>query len=195
MEIFDFTLFEFISAKTLYVILHLVGLAFGVGGAYISDAMFFNIMRDKMISVEEHGFFKILHRIITFGLILLIVSGALLFVLNPDRYLDSSKFLAKVTIVAIIAVNGLLLHYVHMPVLTRMVNQALPENLEFREKSKLLYASGAVSVVSWTAALILGVFRGIPYTYWQIMGVYLLVVFVAIGAAMLMREKHISNRN
>ncbi|MDP2650898.1 MAG: hypothetical protein Q8P04_02280 [bacterium] len=165
--------------SNLYTIFHLLGVAFGVGGALASDSMFLKSLKDLKISKTEMGFLQIGSAMVWIGLIILIISGYLLFSLDPDRYLNSAKFLAKMTIVAIILLNGLFLHINLIPRLRRHIEGHLPSSDEFMRKRPLLFTSGAISLVSWLSALTLGALHKVPWSYVEIMGVYLLILLVA----------------
>ena len=180
--------FSFVDGRTLLLIAHIFGVAFGAGGAFISDIMFFTSIRDKSISETEMKFLVVGSYCVFIGLGILILSGAGLFFLNMDRYLTSSKFLAKMTIVAIILINGIFLHKTHMPHLKRHIGAHLPSSDEFIRHRPFLLTSGAVSVISWSFAIILGVFRGIPFPYTNIMAVYGVVLILAILVALLLRN-------
>src|SRR3989344_4267080 len=122
---------DFIEAKTIYVILHLLGAVIGMGGAFASDAIFFSSVRDGKISDTEMRFIRLGGRMVWVGLAIIIVSGFLLFSLNTERFLNSSKFMAKMTIVAIIVINGAIFHLVHIPRLHKHAGQHLPSSDEF----------------------------------------------------------------
>lgn len=151
--------------KTLLVIAHLFGLALGAGGAWTSDALFFRSTRNGKISKSENKLLSQASVVVWVGLAILIVSGIGLFLQNPDRYAESTKFWSKMTIVAIIAVNGLIFHFFHKKSLEKS-----------QYKSNAILVSGVVSMVSWASALILGAFRSVPLSYLEIMGIYLLIV-------------------
>ena len=145
----------------------------------MSDSMFLKSLKDLKISKTEMGFLQMGSVMVWLGLIILIVSGSLLFSLDSDRYLNSDKFLAKMTIVGIILLNGLFLHVSLIPRLRRHIGGYLPSSDEFMRKRPLLFTSGAISVVSWLSALTLGALHKVPWSYAEIMGVYLLMLLVA----------------
>lgn len=179
---------EFIDLKTIYTILHIFGAVLGAGGAFTSDAMFFSSMKDRMVTKTELRFLKLGSVMVWGGLILLLISGALLFSTDPAGYLASSKFLVKMTIVLIIILNGIFFHYNHIPRISRHVDTHLPSSDEFVRESPLLVFSGAISFVSWSATIILGVLRGIPYSYIEGMLFYVIAVAVAGIVAISVRE-------
>lgn len=181
--------FSFIEPKTLLLIVHLVGLALGVGGALISDAMFFKAIRDFRITKTEMGFLTLGSAAIITGLALLVLSGAGMFSLDPDRYLASTKFLAKMTIVALLVVNGIVLHQLQIPYLHRLVREGRSTKSGFATHRTLFLLGGAVSLVSWIAALTLGAFRTIPWPYHSIMGAYFAVLILVFCLAYVLRDR------
>jgi len=180
---------EFITIKTVYTILHVFGAIFGAGAAFIGDTMFFKTIKDGVIEKTELEFMQMNSRTVWIGVAILVVSGILLFMTDPARYLDSSKFMAKVTIVAVIIINGLAFHFAHIPNMKKHIGMKFAESSAFRDKSSFLLASGAVSVTSWIFTVVLGMLRGVPYTYFQILGFYLVVVLFAVFIASLMKKR------
>jgi uncharacterized membrane protein len=180
---------EFIDLKTIYTLGHIFGAVLGAGGAFMSDAMFFSCIKDRKITGTELRFLRLGSTMVWAGLILLIISGTLLFSLDPVRYLESSKFLVKMTIVLVIVLNGLFFHYAHIPRIERHRDTDLRLSEEFQRHSATLVASGAVSLTSWFLALVLGVLRGIPYSYLTGLLIYLGILVVAIGTAVMFRKR------
>lgn len=182
-------LFGFLDPKTLLLIVHVFGAILGAGGAFASDSMFFSTMRDGRISKDELRFLKLGSRLVWSGLILLALSGAFLVAADPQRYLASSKFLVKLSIVGIIAANGIIFHLIHIPRLERSVEKRLASSPEFVRGSHWLMASGAISMVSWTSTVVLGMIRHIPYSYGTIALVYAVLVLLAAAGAVLLRKR------
>ncbi|MBI4138082.1 MAG: hypothetical protein HY482_00610 [Candidatus Wildermuthbacteria bacterium] len=179
----------FLDWYTVFVIMHLIGVTLGAGGAFVSDVMFFASVKDKKISYSELRFLKLGGKVVIVGLCVLVVSGVLLFSLDPARYMESSKFLAKMTIVAVLILNGVLFHAVHMPMLNRLEANPLPTSAEFFKKSSLFVASGAISLVSWLFALSLGAISSIPYPYWMIMAVYAACAAGAVAGVIMLKKR------
>lgn len=182
-------MFEFIDSRTLATLAHVFGVIIGAGGAFSSDLIFFSSVRDESISRTEARFMRLGSMMVWAGLILIILSGFWIFFHDPDFYLVSSKFLAKMTIVGILTVNGIFFHLIHLPRIHRHVGAHFPSSDEFSRKSVFLMMSGALSMVSWASAIILGSLRTIPYTYFEIMTVYGTLVFCAVFGALLLRKK------
>ena len=179
---------DIIDSHTLALIFHLIGIAIGAGGAYMSDFMFFSAMKDLKISHTEMRFLHLGGKVVWLGIVILVISGLTLFMMNPEQYLNSAKFLSKMTVVGIIIANGMFFHLMHIPRIRRHVGEHLPSSDEFTRKITPLFISGAVSVISWTAAIVLGAWRGIPYTYVEIIAMYVLSVLAAAIIAYLVHR-------
>lgn len=161
-----------IDTKTFFILIHIFGAVIGAGGAYMSDAMFFLSIRDKKISHSEMKFLRLGSTMVWTGIVLLLISGAGIFGSDPARYLASSKFVAKMSIVFFIILNGLLFRFYHVPHLHRHTGETLPSSRSFMKKSTLLLVSGAVSLSSWTFALILGSLQSLPLSTAGILTIY-----------------------
>jgi hypothetical protein len=176
---------EWIDLKSIYTVLHIFGAVIGAGGAYVSDAMFFSSIKDKIISGRELQFMKIGSTFVWVGLFISIVSGLLLFSTNPAGYLESSKFLIKNFIVLVILINGIYFHWQHIPLLNRNKDIHYDSSKEFVRKKKFLMISGVISVTSWTFAIILGSLRMIPIDFYTALIIYLIFEIVAILFALI----------
>ncbi len=171
--------------SSLLVIFHLVGVALGAGGAYLSDLLFFQSIKNRHISQTELRFLSLGSRMVWVGLFILIFSGLGLFLLDTDKYLASSKFLAKMSIVAVIFFNGLLFEFIHFGNLRFHAGKRLHSLERFMAKSPWLMISGIVSVTSWSFALVLGSLSSVPYSYSEIMVFYGLVILVITSSSMI----------
>lgn len=180
---------SFVEARTIFLIFHLVGLSLGVGGAIISDALFFRAIHDWRITKAEMGFLTIASAAVGVGLGLLIVSGLAMFFLDMEKYIASTKFLVKMTVVAILTANALLLHFVLIPHFRHIAKYDLSTRTNFLERRFLILGSGVVSIVSWLSALVLGAFRSIPWSYESILGVYVAVLLLGFFVAFLFRDR------
>lgn len=179
----------FIEIKTIYLIIHVFGAILGAGGAFASDAMFFKTVKDGVIESTELSFMKLGSKLVWAGVFILVVSGVLLFYTNPAVYLASSKFIAKVVIVVIIIINGIIFHSIHLPHISNHVGLKISESPTFLKRSSFLMASGALSMVSWISTVILGMLKKVPYTYYEILGLYLFLVISAVIASIFMKNK------
>lgn len=158
----------------MILIAHVFGVVMGYGAALSADALFFGFLRKGQISEQEVPILRRLSGVVWTALILIVLSGLGLFLPASEYYLASSKFLAKMTIVAVIIVNGALLHFVVTPKLTQLFSPTLPRSMR-----RLTFALGAVSATSWFSAFLLGMFPSLALPLGTILGMY--VVFVVVG--------------
>lgn len=179
----------FLDWHTIVTIIHVFGAILGAGGAFASDGMFFTSVKDGRIDETELRFLQLGSRLVWTGVLVLVISGAILFSYSPDSYLSSDKFLAKMTIVAIVVANGLIFHFIHLPVIRRTLGIRFGEAPSFGKIAPFLMASGAVSMVSWISAVALGLLRSVPYNYATIMGIYVAALLIGIASAMIMKNR------
>lgn len=185
---------EWIDIKTIYTLLHLLGVTLGAGGSFMSDVIFITTTKDKVMTKGELNILKKGSMVVWMGLILLVISGALLVSLDPATYFASDKFILKMIIVGIITVNGLFFHFVHTKRLESLVGEHLSVSHRFRKYSKSMYYSGALSMVSWVSALVLGGLRMIPVSVVIGLSIYAGLVIFAIGGAELKRRQYLKSQ-
>ncbi len=174
--------------KQFFTIVHILGAVIGAGGAFISDIIFLKSIEDKNIDKIEFSFLNLLSKVVWFGLIVLLISGIGLFALDAEKFIESSKFLAKMTILTIILINGIVFHFLHIPYIKRSFHRKLFD-YSSRHQGVILVLSGAVSLVSWFSALVLGTMRGLTLSYAEILSIYVcLLIFAMIGSVFTLRK-------
>ncbi len=180
---------DFLDVDRILKIAHIFGAILGAGGAFASDTIFLNSIKDGMIEKTEMRFIRLMSKLVWAGLALLILSGICLFMLSPEEYLHSSKFLAKMTIVLVVFLNGVVFHIFHIPLLESTSGAAFRDSLLFRNRALGLMISGGISMTSWIAAVILGMLRSLPYNYGIIIGIYFILLLGAIISATFLKKK------
>jgi len=165
---------ENISLYSVLLLVHLFGIILGAGGAFVSDGIFFTALKDRIISGDELRIFRSASHFIWIGIILLVISGTGLFLQDIERLSTSAKFISKMTVVLVIVANGVIFHLVHMSFIHGHLGKTLATK---RKPAKaflipFVLASGVVSMVSWTATIILGSLRSIPISYVGFLAVY-----------------------
>ena len=173
--------------KLIFIIIHLIGFALGLGGATIGDTLFFRFLKDLKISKKESEALHIVSMIIWSGLIILTLSGIGVFLSDPEGYLASSKFISKIAVVAIIAINGVVLHFIISPRLIK-ISWAEGTHAKLRRYRKLAFACGAISAVSWYSAFILGAMSSLPFPASSILTAYTVLLFLAVTASQMMER-------
>lgn len=172
----------FKDIKTVATIAHVFSAVCAMGAALASDVLFNFYRTDKKLSYMELRTLATLSRFVWYGLIAIIISGVAIFLSDPAYYLASSKFLAKMTIVGILIVNGFIIDrfiWHHLSHTEFLVSK--------KEKTvrRAAFICGTISVISWTSVLSLGVLDSVRFSYGAIMGVYGSTIFIGALAALI----------
>ncbi|WP_084810972.1 hypothetical protein [Ensifer sp. BR816] len=144
-------------ARTFLRLLHFAGLIIGFGGAVFLDLLLARYRRMTM-TADLVGNIEWVSRFVALGLLLLWISGAgflLLYQVSEPEKLMNPKIWAKITIVAILSINGLAIHRLVLPFLRRRIGMQLLAGLRPRAKVTLI-GCGVVSAVSWSVPVVLG---------------------------------------
>lgn len=172
--------------------LHILGVVFGLGGATVTDVMFFRFMRNYRVDESEAAIMKILSIVVWVGLGVLIVSGLAMFLPRWELFVGSDRFLMKMTVVAVVLINGLALNLWLQPRARRISfvepGSPLTEG-EVRERvrvRRMAFALGSISVVGWYGAFALAVLNmvAMPYSH------FLLLFVLAVGVALVGGQFH-----
>ena len=162
------------------VIIHIIGTALGAGGATFSDFLFYKVIKDGKIDRDEYELLNMSSFLVWAGFITLLISG-FLFLSHPDFPGIATKLYAKLVIVGIILVNAIIMHSKIFPCIKyhvkkhrKLTKQPFEANIGFT------LVSGAVSIVSWYSALIIGGWRGLDASFSQIIAVYFALLLLAI---------------
>ena len=167
----------FANIKIPMTVVHVLSVVFGMGSALLSDVLFTFYSRDKKLSHHEIHTLGILSRIVWFSLVFIILSGIGLFLSDMAKYSSSVKFLGKMSIMAVLLVNGFVLDRFIWPHLGARSFLTTQKNASLR---KIAFICGAISVLSWISVCVLGVLSSVSVTYHQLMALYAGVLLVAI---------------
>ena len=171
----------------LITLFHIIGVAIGVGGATVSDVLFFRALADRKISKDELALLHTLGMMLWVGLFVLVASGIGFLTLQftntgTIHYLGETWFLAKMTIIAALSTNALVMHWYIFPFMEAHTGKTLNFSI-MRPKLALFASTGVVSIASWYTALVLGVTRGLDFTYGLIINLYLVLLTFGILVA------------
>jgi uncharacterized membrane protein len=164
--------------KTVIVILHALAAALGVGTVLVTDIFFMKFLRDYRISHSESEILDTLSQIVWFALAMLILTGIALFLPASAGYLAKTKFVAKVFVVGIITVNGILLNLFVAPKLVKISfgEEPIDHPGELHHLRRVAYAFGGISITSWLITFILGSIRSLPFSSLQIIIGYVILI-------------------
>jgi hypothetical protein len=160
--------------KTLIVYAHLLAACVAVGLLLIQDLALAKT-RGKALSAFAKKELTKAADIMFIALIVLWISGLSLtlvgYLENPQQYLMNEKLWAKFTVVAILTINGIALHYYSFPRVTCTRGFiSVPGHEQI-----FVALTGAISSTSWLFACYLGIARPWNYTadYSYIMFIYM----------------------
>lgn len=166
--------------KYLFVISHVLSVVLGMGTALVTDILVLRFGFNRGLSRFEVDTIRFLSHIVTGALALIVLTGALVFLSNPEGYLNSAKFLTKMTVVGALCVNGYLLHRF---VFKHIGDAGILTSPRMRRLRKIGFALGAVSLVSWITALSLGVLIRISIPYDLAIAFYVFVLVLGVLAS------------
>ncbi|WP_342167179.1 hypothetical protein [Methylobacterium sp. SD21] len=150
-----------VRVLTLLVGLHLVGLCFGLGGATMLDFWILRWMRWGSLPPEIARIFLFVSKVCTVGIVLLWLSGlgflAVYAAESPEKF-QNPKLWAKITVVVVLTLNGLIIHSAVLPGILRDVGRPMLDGIS-GARTGIFLVSGAVSGVSWYTAFVLGLMR------------------------------------
>ena len=168
----------FIAYKQFFTVFHVLAVVVGMGAAISTDFLFGYYSRNKKLSQGEVSTIRFLSMVVTYALVGIVLTGITVFLSNPEKYLNSAKFLTKSTIVAILCLNGYLLHHF-------VFKHISDKNYLTSQRDHIIrrwsFAFGSVSVVSWLGAMTLGVFDRISISYQSAITVYIILLSLAIA--------------
>lgn len=160
---------------TFLILVHLVGTVLGVGGATFAEIFYLRAVKDGEVTPEEGAGLKTIYRVLRIGLILSVLSGFgfLLFYrfTGLEGELLDPKLWAKMTVIVILVINALLLQLHRIP----------------------MWLGASLSITSWYAAMVLGAWRGMPYSYIEIMVGYIAAVIVMVLVLVQIRKWYLKN--
>ena len=173
--------------KSALRIMHFFGLALGLGTATFLDMMMVRFMVRGKVRRTHWLMLEFGAKMVTGGLILLWLSGIGFLVwygFFEPKNLSNPKIWAKVSIVAVLTINGNYLHSVVLPIFRAQVGHGLFEGLPARKRNMML-AGGVTSVVSWYFPVAIAAspwlnFK-VPMSY--IAGTYLVVLLLGLLSA------------
>lgn len=140
---------------------HILGAILGTGAATFVEIFYLKAIRDGKIESFEAEDLKVFYFILRLTLIILIISGFGILVvwrlnlLGPDFFYNP-RLWAKYTIVLVILINAILIQMRKMP----------------------MWLGSSLSLVSWWTAFILGGWRTLAASYFEIIFGYILAVIV-----------------
>lgn len=174
--------------KLKFLTLHILGTALGLGGATISDILFFKFLKDFRISKKEQEVLHVLKTVVLGALGLILVTGLALYLPNAATYNQSGPFLVKSIGVLVLTVNGIALHLYIAPHLLHL-------NLQSKQKMgttwhRIAFALGAISIVSWYTVFSIAMLKTImTWSFAHILGGYVCLLIIGVTGSQVMERQ------
>ncbi|MBA3901075.1 MAG: hypothetical protein H0X62_12860 [Bacteroidetes bacterium] len=171
------------DARRYNMLIHLLGLALGLGGTFTVDIAFTHYLRKYKITQQDSVLMHLISQMIILGLILLILSGFALLLPFTDRLLDSPAFLMKMLVVFFVIVNGAALNLYVTP---KMKHISLLEEEKGKHETlkKVSFALGAISIISWLSAFLLIMLRELDgFSFITLLGAFLALMAIGIAGS------------
>jgi hypothetical protein len=168
---------------------HVVTVILGMGSALVSDLLFSFFSKDKKLDKTEISTLSILSKVVFYSLIFITISGIFIFLSDTTKYLNSVKFLAKMSILFILLINGYVLNTMVWP---HLLNKSFFILKKERGVRKVAFACGAISVISWLSVCTLGILDSLDKSYLSIISLYLLIVLFGIFISLLVEKKELN---
>lgn len=137
--------------EDIFFYVHMIGLAIAVSGIVRADHQAFGWFRGKKEMLDFAKLMKY-HHTVSWGLAILIVSGAFLFWPAREYLIGNALFLVKMFFVLVIVVNSIVIRK-FLPIATTKTYASLT----YKERLPLL-VSGAASGLSWAGAIVAALF-------------------------------------
>lgn len=181
--------------KMTIAYVHLLATCMALGSIFIAD---WRLLRGREFALRPGALARLAttQRLVNLSLAALWATGAALiwigYAQHPDTYLGNQKLWAKISVVAVLTLNGMFLNRFAFPTLRQGRSLSTQSSL----RCMLLALFGGTSLASWLFAAWLGMAR--PWNnavaYADVMGLYLALVVLAIVGTRAMSGSGIFSR-
>lgn len=167
-----------VLVRYVFVVVHVLALAIALGAVLKED---YRLIWGRQTRLDVQGLHQVA-RLVFVSLAVLWFTGLVLIGIDTgfavDKIVNNPKLMAKLTVVVVLTVNGMVLHRYLMPLL----NSSRARTVLAATAFSLV---GAISMVSWISAAALGVAKPIAsmFSYAGFISIYAMGVLVAVGAA------------
>ncbi|MBT8455450.1 MAG: hypothetical protein HKO95_10330 [Rhodobacteraceae bacterium] len=166
--------------------LHLIGLALGIGLAFLADLTAWRALFRPLYE-PEHEMLHRLHNLVACGIILLWISGLVILWHRTGFQIDqfSPKLIAKLTVVTMLTFNAFAIARFALPALLQYRGYCIGE-IPMGDRLRLGAIAG-LSTTCWVSALALGVFsRMKTMSYAELTDTFAPVFAVILGASLVL---------
>ena len=164
------------------IIAHVLGLVMSFGAVMFLDLFLLRYLLFRPVPAHAYEVAHFGSCLVIAGLAAMWVTGLtfllIYWAVDPVK-LDNPKIMAKVVVVALLSINGLLIHNKILPLLKVKVGRKILEG-ESAANARVILATGAISFTSWMFAVVLGLSKELNFT---VSGASLLLAYALLNAA------------
>lgn len=167
----------------IFLTVHILGIALGMGSALVADFSFFRTIRQgDQISAETVVWMRSFSSAVWIGLLLMFISGLAMFFTDTDKYLHSIGYIFKMILIVILMINGLFLNcYSTAKLTTFNFSQKYTRRDASWKARKLSFIFGAISSTTWLSIVMVAMFKSvIDFAMWQYIAIYIVLLSIAI---------------
>lgn len=137
------------AVSSAVTFMHVAPLVFGAGAAFVMDRTTLRVGRGGAVERERHLHeLERVHRVVITGLTFSFLSGVLFFLADVETFVGSFVFWGKLTLVALLLANGLLMKQTEQALLTASDSALLWHRMR---------TLSIMSAVLWLATTLAGV--------------------------------------
>ncbi len=182
-----------ITYKDMFVVLHTISFAIGLGAATVHDVAFSNYLSQFDKERWNALAYSICFQLIRSSLLWTLLSGLALFLTDMNNLAQSSFFQFKILLVVIITINSYVFHHLVIPKLANSFwydsFPSLSKQKQVRRLHRLSFSLGAVSLTSWYSAASLGGLRNLEIGFFTLLGIYIALIGISIGSSYLAESR------
>jgi len=163
--------------------IHTLGFGLGIGAVSVALFLFSRYLRDSNIDVNELQTLKSTSEIIWIGMMLVLVSQFMFFVLDPVGLSQSAIFLVQTVALFVSGLSGAVLMIIFAPLLTMISfgnNDNLSPETSIDVLEKPFFITSAMALSSWYFAFVVEYFAG-----YQLRDLFFAYVVVLLISALL----------
>jgi hypothetical protein len=182
------------DAQEYSLTVHLLGLALGLGATTVVDFVFIYFLRNLKISEGQSLILHLLSQLIMLGLILLLLSGLALFLTDIEGFSNSPRFLAKMSVVLVVIINGVMLNLYVTPRMDK-ISLEKAEQGKYEKLKRVAFALGGISLLSWYSVFFLAMIKVLSEFSYITLLIGYLVPLVLVIAASQFAKKHYEKKD
>lgn len=171
-----------ISSAFAISIVHVLGLALGLGSATLADIFLFKFVKDGHISELEVEIIHTFSQVIWFAIGIIVMTGLGLAVADLNSVIENPNVMLKWIVMGVVILNGAILNLFVTPKFLQ-IQSGLPHEHQAGELvhiRKLVFLLGPISLVSWFSVFLLTAFGDVIFTSFELMlQIYLSLIIVA----------------